>query len=314
MTAISETISATDGGDNCRRCNWSDSRYGGDLLAQRRMIHERTDPAFRNSYFVFQSTQTLDKRHDQGLAEAGELSLSLYENLGYHFPEGRWRLCYREATLAQETSCLVDNRRSLLDQKFAHAMCCLHVLLFNRLHGDEVHGRTGCGLDDSFSVVAIILVRFNERRNVVGTDEANLETCFLETSRPVMGRATRFHRDRAGTEGPHCFDQRRSGNLVAVYRPAAYIGAVELKDALGEVNAEKIDFHDVPPHGFPKARRPVSRGRSVGSISVAVVQSLGPGDGGGATRHPAVSGVRAAGHGHNAAARREHDPAVPPPA
>src|SRR6266702_2045665 len=174
--------------------------------------------------------------------------------------------------------------------------------------------RTGCGLDDSFSVVAIILVRFNERRNVVGTDEANLETCFLETSRPVMGRATRFHRDRAGTEGPHCFDQRRSGNLVAVYRPAAYIGAVELKDALGEVNAEKIDFHDVPPHGFPKARRPVSRGRSVGSISVAVVQSLGPGDGGGATRHPAVSGVRAAGHGHNAAARREHDPAVPPPA
>jgi hypothetical protein len=55
-----------------------------------------------------------------------------------------------------------------------------------------------------------------------------------------------------------------------------------LKDALGEVNAEKIDFHDVPPHRFARTRRPVSPGRCVGSISVAVVQSLGPGDGGGA--------------------------------
>jgi hypothetical protein len=136
----------------------------------------------------------LNKRQDQGLAEAGELPLTLHKNLGYRFPEGCWRPGYRDAALAQKTSCLVDNRRSLLDQKFAHAVRCLHVLLFNRLHGNKVHGRPGCGLDDSLGVVAIILVRFNEGRNVVGADEAHLDPCLLETPRPVVGRATNFHR------------------------------------------------------------------------------------------------------------------------
>src|ERR1700712_1037093 len=170
MTAIPEAVSAADSGDNCRRCNWADSRDGGDLLTQGRAIHERANPAFSHGYFLFQNAQMLNKRQDQGLAEAGELPFTLYENLGYRFPEGCWRPGYRDAALAQKTPCLVDNRRSLLDQKFAHAVRCLHVLLLNRLHGNKVHGRPGCSLDDGFGVVAIILVRFNEGRNVVGTD------------------------------------------------------------------------------------------------------------------------------------------------
>ncbi|WP_169745498.1 hypothetical protein, partial [Paraburkholderia mimosarum] len=63
MTAIPETISATDSGDNCCCSNWADSRHGGDFLAQSRAIHERANPAFCHGYFLFQSAQMLNKRH-----------------------------------------------------------------------------------------------------------------------------------------------------------------------------------------------------------------------------------------------------------
>jgi hypothetical protein len=83
----------------------------------------------------------LNKSHDKRLAEARDSSSACVRISGIAFLKATGDWAIRDTALSQKTSCLVDNRRLLLDQKFAHAVRCLHVLLFNRLHGNKVHDR-----------------------------------------------------------------------------------------------------------------------------------------------------------------------------
>jgi hypothetical protein len=56
-------------------------------------------------------------------------------------------------------------------QDGTHAMGRLDVLLLNGFNWHEAHGGPARGLDDRLVIVAIVLVRLGERRDVLGADQ-----------------------------------------------------------------------------------------------------------------------------------------------
>jgi hypothetical protein len=130
-----------------------------------------------------------------------------------------------------------------MDEQFAHAVHCLHVLLLHRLHGHEVHRRPASGLDDGLRIIAVVLVGLHERRDVLRTDQPHLDTHRLEASVPVVRRATRLHRYHARPQGAHRLQETLARYLGAMQGAAASVRTVKLKHALGQVNAQNVDVH-----------------------------------------------------------------------
>lgn len=165
--------------------------------------------------------------------------------------------------LAEQAAYLIDQRRSVAQQYSAHAVCRLDVLLLDRFDRHKAHrGSTG-SLDNRLRIVAIVLVRLDERCDILRADQSDFDTDRLETSRPVVGSAACFHDDHFGIQRAHGIDQRTARDLRPMYDTAATISAVELEDLLREIDAENVDFHDEPPHVWVSALVPPAGRRRV---------------------------------------------------
>ena len=122
MAAILELFGLAHRGNHGRGGDRPNAADRGDLLAQGRALHERFDPGLGALDALLQGLNLLHQLHQHGLADAGHFAFALAQNLWHSALERLWRLRNRHPSLAQQASCLVDQRRALCNQQLAHAM------------------------------------------------------------------------------------------------------------------------------------------------------------------------------------------------
>jgi hypothetical protein len=119
--------------------------------------------------------------------------------------------------------------------------------LFDRFDCHEVHRGAACCLDDGLGVVTVVLVRLDERSDILGTDQSYLHAHFLESPRPMVCRTARFHSHDLRTQFSDDGQQICPIDLRAMQCSPAAIGTVELEDTFSQVDTENGNFHDEPP-------------------------------------------------------------------
>ena len=148
-----------------------------------------------------------------------------------------------DAELGQQTADHVDQLRALLDQQIARPVHRQRRLLLGRLHRHEPHRRPRHRLADRFRIGSVGLAALHIRLDVSRRHQAHLMAELDQLARPVMRRAARLDADQArrqlGEERQHLRPSQRLAN----HDLAGRINAVNLKNALGQVEADRGNLH-----------------------------------------------------------------------
>ena len=99
------------------------------------------------------------------------------------------------------------------------------------------------GFGDGKSIVAVVLIAFNEGLNVLGWDQPNVHAMPLKGASPVVGAAAGLH----GDDGFWVFQEQRQQSL-ALHLPvkdrlASLIHGTDLEDGLCEINPDQGNVH-----------------------------------------------------------------------
>lgn len=247
MSVVFECFGVADRSHHCRGGHHSDAWDGCDLLAQRGLFHDGFKPSLCLVNLRFDSAEPIQRHAQQRLTATGQLALCLLKDFGDGLLERCWRSVHGDASFSEQSSNLIDECGALMYQQFARSVDGLDVLLLDRLHRHEVHARPTGGLDDRLGIVAIVLVRFDEGFDIVRADQFDLDADGLELPCPMVRRTAGLHRDDSWTKLPNGFQQLRPSDFGSMQHMAATIGTVQLEHALGQVDAQNVNFHDEPP-------------------------------------------------------------------
>lgn len=152
-----------------------------------------------------------------------------------------------QAALCQKSSDLIDDGRTLAHENGTHSMHRLNVFLLDRFDANKAHCRSGRCFDERLNIVAIVLLRLDELRQILRTYKADFDTQGNKTSRPMMRRAASLHHNDSRTKLVNHLDQCTTPNFRAMPRLRTTPCTVKPKDMSGEINAENIGFDDEPP-------------------------------------------------------------------
>jgi hypothetical protein len=148
-----------------------------------------------------------------------------------------------EAALEQEGPQLIDYRRALANQPFAHAMERLEIELRGRLQRHEPHGGALNRLDDRLRIEEVVLVRLHERPHILRRHEPHVVALSGELPPQMVRAAGRLHADQARLEVHGEPQELHPRQLLPHYHLASSVDANEVKDGLAEVDPDHAELH-----------------------------------------------------------------------
>ena len=98
----------------------------------------------------------------------------------------------RDAVFEQEGADLVDQAHVVVHNELTGAVQRLQFKLLDRPHRNKTHARATERFRDSFSVVEVILLRFDERLYKLRSDQSHVMPKFEQAPRPVLRAGARF--------------------------------------------------------------------------------------------------------------------------
>src|SRR3954451_22807371 len=111
-------------------------------------------------------------------------------------------------------------------------------LLVRALEGYKAHGGTLSGLADRFGIGHVVLLSLDERLDVSRRDQLHRVAKLGDLAAPVVGAATGLHGHRAGRERGQERQKLAAAQLLAKDHRARAVSPMELKDVLGEIEAD----------------------------------------------------------------------------
>ena len=148
-----------------------------------------------------------------------------------------------DAELGQQAADHVHQLRALLDQQIARPVHRQRRLLLGRLHRHEPHRRACHRLADRFRIGRVGLAALHIGLDVGRRHQAHLMAQLDQLARPVMRRAARLDADQAGRQLGEERQHLRSSQRLANNDLASRIDAVNLKNALGQIEADRGNLH-----------------------------------------------------------------------
>src|SRR3954452_6609985 len=132
----------------------------------------------------------------------------------------------------------IDGLGALADQKVAgakHDRCGLRLLTF---HGHEPHGGALSSLADRLSIGHVVLLPFDERLHVRRRDQLHRVAELGDLAAPVVSARAGLQGHRAGWKRCEERKELAAAQLLAKDHRARAVGSVQLKDVLGEIEAD----------------------------------------------------------------------------
>src|ERR1017187_7174462 len=105
-------------------------------------------------------------------------------------------LANRDATFQQQSTNLVDHRRTSRYPALAHPVKGLQIQLVVRFDGYEAHPRTADRFRDSFRVDVIVLVRLDVRLHILGRHQPYIMSLFAQGTTQKVRSSAGFHADQ----------------------------------------------------------------------------------------------------------------------
>lgn len=96
---------------------------------------------------------------------------------------------------------------------------------------------------DRFRVIAVVLLRANERFHILRANQLDLMPQRLELARPIECARASFDNDHAAIDLPDHSQQFVAHHAALENNPPIAVDAVKLKHVLGDVHAESLDRH-----------------------------------------------------------------------
>jgi hypothetical protein len=122
----------------------------------------------------------------------------------------------------------------------------LSFLFGQRLNRHETHRVARGGFANGLGIVAIILVAFDEGFDELRIDEPGRVAQPRDLAGPMMGAAASLHRDHAARQISDERQQLRAAQTFAQDLPPTRISAVQMEDALGQIDTQNCEFHGGP--------------------------------------------------------------------
>jgi len=152
-----------------------------------------------------------------------------------------------EAAIEQEATDLTNDGGAMIDHSLSRPMQRLDVLLLDRLLRDKRDVRLPCSYTDRLRVIAVILLPAHKRLYILGADHLDPMAERLKLMRPV-------ERARAGLDDNGArTNLRQDSKELIPHHPTLQndttvpVDAMELKNVLGDINAEGLDCHKSSP-------------------------------------------------------------------
>src|SRR3954464_2161701 len=140
--------------------------------------------------------------------------------------------------LGQVTAERVDGLGALANQQVPRAKHNGGGLLVRTLEGNKAHSGPLSGLADRFGIGHVVLLALDERLDVRRRDETDRMAELGDLAAPVVGAATGLHGHRAGRERGQEREELAAAQLLAKDHRARAVSPMELKDVLGEIEAD----------------------------------------------------------------------------
>jgi hypothetical protein len=149
-----------------------------------------------------------------------------------------------DAKLGEQAADHVDQLCTLLDQQIARPVHRQRRLLLGRLHRHEPHRRPRHRFANRFRIGSVGLAALDIRLDVSRRHQAHLMAEFDQFACPVMRGAARLHADQARRQPGKEWQHLRSPKRPADNDLTGRINAVNLKNALGQIKADRGNLHD----------------------------------------------------------------------
>ena len=137
--------------------------------------------------------QVLDHAHHAGRQDIRRCS----QNARQLGTQEALSLAYRNATLQQEGTDLIDDAGALADQSFSHTVQRLQVELIGGLRRHELHRRPLHRLGDRFCVTEIVLLSLRVGSHVLRRHQTGIVAELLQLATEMMRADTSLHADQA---------------------------------------------------------------------------------------------------------------------
>jgi len=152
-------------------------------------------------------------------------------------------LCCDDAEFGQLAAQVVDQLGVLLDQQVARPLEPTRGLALEALDRDKPHVRTAYRGADRGRIALVVLVAPHERLHIGCRDQPHLVTQGAQLPPPVMRRSASLDPDQRRFEPGEEFQDLRSPQLLLHNDLAARILAVNLKNALRDIQPDRDSFH-----------------------------------------------------------------------
>ena len=151
--------------------------------------------------------------------------------------------CHLDPELGQQTTQHVHKLRTLPHQQIARPMQRQRRLLLGRLHRHEAHGWPRHRLADRLSIPCIRLAPLHIGLHVGWRHQPHLVAKLCQLARPMMRGAASFHADEAGGKLGKERQNLRPPQRLADDNVSFSVDGMDLKDALGQIEADGGDLH-----------------------------------------------------------------------
>src|SRR3954452_20432996 len=142
------------------------------------------------------------------------------------------------AELGQVTAERVDGLGALANQQVPRAKHDGGGLLVRALEGNKAHSGTLGGLADRLRIGHVVLLSLDERLHVRRRDQLHRVAKLGDLAAPVVGAATGLHGHRTGRQRGQERQELAAAQLLAKDHRARAVSPMELKDVLGEIEAD----------------------------------------------------------------------------
>src|SRR3954452_7940692 len=220
-----------------RRCHGPDPRDGHQPTRHCILFGMPGDLPIEHSNALVQRSEFLDQHSQNGPSRLGQIGGGVLQGsdelgrmdrpFGGDHPE-----------LGQVAPERVDGLGALANQQVAGAEHDGCGLLVRALEGYKAHGGTLSGLADRFGIRHVVLLSLDERLHVRRRDQLHRVAELGDLAAPIMRAATGLHGHRAGRQRCQEREELAAAQLLAKDHRARAVSPMELKDVLGEIEAD----------------------------------------------------------------------------
>src|SRR5215210_3810820 len=227
-------------GESCR-CHSPDARDGHQPTRDWVLRRMPGGLAVEHSDALVQRSELLDQYGQDPPSRLGQIGGGVLE--GRDELGGMDRpFSSDHAKLGQVTTERIDGLGALANQQVPRAEHDGCGLLVRALEGYKAHGGALSGLADRLGIGHVVLLSLDERLHVRRRDQLHRVAELGDLAAPIMSAATRLHGHRAGRQRCQERQNLSAAQLLAKDHRACAVSPMELKDVLGEIEADGADL------------------------------------------------------------------------